>query len=116
MSKIESWVARPDVEQETNLEILDDKKVSVEVLRSPESGPNTGFADEKDDPVKLKTINVRIDLSTGGAYRFYCLTDDNDIKRGDIWRVTQHDGSTRRLVVKEFSHRQATVDVMLDYE
>jgi hypothetical protein len=114
--RAQDWLNQDDVEKDTNLEILEDKAVGVEVYRSNDDGPNTGFGNEVDAPVPFKTINVRIDPARGGPWPFVALTDDVDTKVGDVWRVTQADGRTRRLLVKQTNFRHATVDVGLDYE
>ena len=116
MSRLATWIDRPSQEQETDLEIVYDIAETVEVYRRIETGENTGFSDEVDEPLPAKSINARIDLSKSGEYTYLALSDDTDVLVNDRWLVSGNKGGKYFLVVKQVNYRKNISEVYLERE
>ena len=109
-----AWADRRQQEKDAGLELLEDGGFTADVYRKGygSSGHNTGFTSEVEDGTHIKSIKVRIDRSQSGD-EVIGMTDDFDVKAGDLWRVRDLDGNELWWLVDSRVATESGSDVIL---
>lgn len=125
MGRLESWLDRDQQIKDGYNEILEDSGGSVDVYRNKHNTQAAGFDSEVGEPLLLRTIVARIDPArdrtvddqpsdqTADA-RYTGLTDDTDVKIGDIWHWHNMAGNEIRMRVTKHEPTLAGTAVGLD--
>ncbi len=125
MSRADAWVDSDQQEKDGQLEVLYDKPGGVDVYRARNSASSTGFSAEVKEPTFAKTIVARMDRSRDYPDRatdkdaniqrpLLALTDDKDVRDGDIWRWHDLAGRPQWHRVLSTEAIQAGTNIILD--
>lgn len=125
MGRLEAWADRDQQVKDSLNEIMNDKAGSVDVYRNRHNSQRVGFDSEVKEPLLLKTILARIDLAKDRTVpntpqeiaqeaAHIALTDDTDVRFGDIWEFYDLGGQKQRLRVVKAEATQAGTAVGLD--
>ena len=119
MGSLNNWLNIPQQEREDLAFVVEDGQLKVDVFRRDKQAGVAGLTAETEDQDYLRTANVRIDnhysrSATGEVTnKPTALTDDQDVRRDDLWRLTHDTLGVRWYRVSDVTRTAAVTSVAL---